>query len=97
MENDFGIDDAGLPGNDDCGATSAWFIFSALGFYPDLTASENYSIGIPLFNKITLSIEDKIITIEKSKIPNEIIVNGKKYKNFINHFDILKGDEDEKN
>ncbi|KUO63469.1 hypothetical protein APF79_06770 [bacterium BRH_c32] len=97
MERDFGVDDAGLPGNDDCGATSGWFIFSALGFYPDLTASENYSIGVPLFNNITLSIKDNNITIEKSKTVNEIIVNGKKYKNFINHFDILKGDEDEKN
>ncbi|MFA7287981.1 MAG: GH92 family glycosyl hydrolase [Melioribacteraceae bacterium] len=97
MESDFGVDHAGLPGNDDCGATSAWFAFSALGFYPDLTASENYSIGVPLFDKITLSIDGKNVTIEKSKTTNEIIVNGKSYKKFINHFDIVKGDEDEKN
>lgn len=56
MAKDFGIDHAGLPGNDDCGTISAWFVFSALGFYPVCPASEYYQLSYPLFNKITISL-----------------------------------------
>ena len=49
---------AGLPGNDDCGQTSAWYVFSALGFYPVDPASGEYVLGVPLFPEMSLKLEN---------------------------------------
>lgn len=54
----FGLGPNGLPGNDDTGTLSAWFIFGALGFYPDLPGSPRYSIGSPLFDEVTVYLGD---------------------------------------
>lgn len=54
MNQYFGTDHNGLPGNDDCGAISAWFIFSAMGFYPDCPTTDYYTLGYPLFDKVTI-------------------------------------------
>lgn len=48
----------GLGGNDDCGQMSAWYIFSSLGFYPVAPGSTDYSIGSPLINNATLTLEN---------------------------------------
>lgn len=58
MMNDFGTGADGLPGNDDAGAISAWFVFSALGFYPACTAVDDYRIGVPVFKKITIHLDE---------------------------------------
>jgi predicted alpha-1,2-mannosidase len=49
----------GICGNDDCGQTSAWYVFSALGFYPVDPVSGNYVLGSPLFDKLTLKLDPK--------------------------------------
>ncbi|MGA4541984.1 GH92 family glycosyl hydrolase [Uniformispora flossi] len=46
----------GLSGNDDCGQMSAWYLFSALGFYPVNPASGEYAVGSPFFDKVTLDL-----------------------------------------
>lgn len=46
----------GLSGNEDCGQMSAWYVFSALGFYPVVPGSGDYVIGTPLFDKATLHL-----------------------------------------
>lgn len=46
----------GIPGNDDCGTMSAWYVFSALGFYPDLPGGDDYAVGTPLFERATLTL-----------------------------------------
>ncbi|HEX8951137.1 MAG TPA: glycoside hydrolase domain-containing protein, partial [Polyangia bacterium] len=46
----------GLPGNDDTGALSAWYVFSALGFYPDVPDGDDYALGTPLFARAALSL-----------------------------------------
>ena len=46
----------GLPGNDDLGAISSWYVFSALGFYPVCPGRPSYEIGTPLFRKVTLHL-----------------------------------------
>jgi predicted alpha-1,2-mannosidase len=56
MENDFRSGPGGLPGNDDAGAISGWFVFSALGFYPACPASNKYALGIPLFDTVTVRL-----------------------------------------
>jgi predicted alpha-1,2-mannosidase len=57
MSEAFGTGPAGLPGNDDAGTLSAWFVFSALGFYPDCPASTTYAVGIPLFPRVRLQLD----------------------------------------
>jgi putative alpha-1,2-mannosidase len=55
----------GIIGNEDCGQMSAWYVFSALGFYPVFPASTNYVIGSPLFNKASISVNGgKKFTVE---------------------------------
>ena len=49
---------AGLDGDDDCGQMSAWYLFTALGFYPVTPASGNYMIGSPMFTSMSLKLAD---------------------------------------
>lgn len=89
----------GYCGDEDNGQTSAWYVFTALGFYPVCPASDQYVIGAPYFPKATISLENgkKIeITSKNNSDTNRYIqsmtYNGKKYtKNYLNHFDLLKG------
>lgn len=48
----------GLPGNEDCGQMSAWYVFSAMGFYPVTPGSNHYAIGFPLFKESTMKLEN---------------------------------------
>jgi predicted alpha-1,2-mannosidase len=48
----------GVSGNEDCGQMSAWYVMSALGFYPVTPASNQYIIGTPLFDKATINLEN---------------------------------------
>lgn len=45
-------------GNDDCGQMAAWFVMSAMGFYPVCPGSDHYAIGSPLFSKVTIHLEN---------------------------------------
>lgn len=89
----------GYCGDEDNGQTSAWYIFSALGFYPVCPATDQYVLGAPLFKKITVSLENgKQVVISAPKNSNDnryvnaLNVNGKTYSNnWVGHFDLLKG------
>ena len=90
---------SGYAGNDDCGQMSAWYVFSAMGFYLVNPADGRYIIGSPLLDECTLKLagnkEFRIRTIRKS--PEDIYIqsvtlNGKKHKDFfITHQDIMNG------
>lgn len=90
---------SGYAGNDDCGQMSAWYVFSAMGFYPVNPADGRYIIGSPLLDECTLKLagnkEFHIRTIRKS--PEDIYIqsvtlNGKKHKDFfITHQNIMNG------
>ena len=55
---------SGIDGDDDCGQMSAWYLFTALGFYPVNPASGDYMIGSPLFKKMTLRLDNgKTLTV----------------------------------
>jgi putative alpha-1,2-mannosidase len=54
--NEYANQPSGLDGDDDCGQMSAWYIFTALGFYPVNPASGDYMIGSPLFTRATLRL-----------------------------------------
>ena len=89
----------GLCGNDDCGQMSAWYMFSAMGFYPVDPVSGNYVFGAPQLPKIVLHLADgKTFTViaeglsEENKYVESITLNGEAYtKNYITHEDILNG------
>ena len=56
---------SGLPGNDDCGQVSAWWVFSTMGFYPVHPASGDYMIGSPLFPRVSFKLRNgKTFTVE---------------------------------
>ena len=90
---------SGYAGNNDCGQMSAWYVFSAMGFYPVNPADGRYIIGSPLLDECTLKLAGNkdfhIRTIRKS--PEDIYIqsvtlNGKKHKDFfITHQDIMNG------
>jgi predicted alpha-1,2-mannosidase len=54
LEEEFSAEPSGLPGNDDAGATSAWYMFGAMGIYPLCPGDGTYQIGSPLFERITI-------------------------------------------
>ena len=89
----------GYCGDEDNGQTSAWYIFSSLGFYPVCPGSEEYVLGAPLFKKTTVQLENgKQVVIEAAKNTDankyvqQLKWNNVLYtKNYINHFDLLKG------
>ncbi|MDP4285657.1 MAG: GH92 family glycosyl hydrolase [Bacteroidota bacterium] len=94
-------DPKGLCGNDDCGQTSAWYIFSAIGFYPVNPANGEYVIGTPLANKTELSLfNGKHFIVKANGLSKKSIyvqkatLNGHPYtKSFIKHADIMRGGE----
>lgn len=91
----------GLCGNDDAGQMSAWYIFSALGFYPVLPGSPDYTTGSPLVKSAKIHFENgKTLQITaKDQSPDnlyvkKIILNGKEIKSYtLNHADLINGGE----
>lgn len=91
----------GLGGNDDCGQMSAWYIFSAMGFYPVAPGSENYSLGSPLVDEANINFgngkEFKIKAINnsaKNVYVQKVMLNGVEITDFtLNHFDLIQGGE----
>jgi len=89
----------GLCGDEDNGQTSAWYVFSAMGFYPVCPGSNQYVLGSPLFSKIKLNqVNGKQFEIiangnsESHLYFDSMKLNGKEYKKlFINHQDIING------
>ncbi|WP_423130201.1 GH92 family glycosyl hydrolase [Gaoshiqia sp. Z1-71] len=91
----------GYCGDEDNGQTSAWYVFSALGFYPVCPGSNEYILGSPLFKSVKIELENgKEITIKadqnskENRYIAEMDLNGKKYtKNYLTHGDLMKGAE----
>lgn len=89
----------GYCGDEDNGQTSAWYVFSAMGFYPVCPGTDQYVLGAPLFPKLTLTLENGkkfVIDAAGNSATNiytqSILLNGKPLtKNWIAHEDIQKG------
>ena len=90
---------AGLCGNEDCGQMSAWYVFSAMGFYPVNPVSGEYEIGTPLFPEMRLNLKNgKTFTVLAPNVNRENIyiqsvkVNGQPYnKSYLTHQQIMDG------
>lgn len=89
----------GLCGNEDCGQMSAWYVLSAMGFYPLCPGDPRYSIGKPLFDKVDIRLENgEIFTIlaenraDENAYVQEVRLNGNKLTEpYITHNDIEAG------
>ena len=89
----------GYCGDEDNGQTSAWYVFSALGFYPVAPGTTQYVLGAPLFKKATLHFENgKNLVInapensDKNIYIESMSFNGVNYtKNYLDHNELLKG------
>ena len=89
----------GYCGDEDNGQTSAWYVFTALGFYPVCPGTDQYVIGAPLFRKATIHMEsgkDVVINAPENSASNIYIqdmkVNGQEYtKNYFTHDALMNG------
>lgn len=89
----------GYCGDEDNGQTSAWYVFSALGFYPVCPGSLEYVIGSPLFEEVTVHLPNgKQLTLSapknsaETRFVNEISINGKRWEhNYFTHSQLLNG------
>ncbi len=92
----------GLPGNDDTGTMSAWVVYGMMGFYPVCPGDMNYTISTPVFDKITIELDERFYNKSKFEIIKhssnqntrikEVRWNGKPTKSyFINHNNVVKG------
>lgn len=99
LKNQYRPTPDGLGGNDDCGQMSAWYIFSALGFYPVTPGSDRYALGSPAIKTAVLKFENgRTLTIEarnqseKNVYVKAVLVNGRTLdRNYLTHSEIMAG------
>jgi len=99
IETQYKNEPNGHCGNEDCGQMSSWYIFSSLGFYPVNPAEGLYQFSSPIFDKVTINLENgkqfKIETINNSKANKyiqSITLNGNEInRNYIEHKEIING------
>ena len=89
----------GQCGDEDNGQTSAWYVFSAMGFYPVTPATDQYVLGAPLFKKLTITMDNgKQLVInapansDENKYVQSLQFNGKPWNNnWVSHSELKKG------
>ena len=99
MDTQYAARPDGLAGNDDLGQMSAWYVFTALGFYPVTPASDTYAIGRPFVSRAVLHLAgDKTFTVTAAPFDSlhpyvgEITLNGKPLSRpFLHHGEIVAG------
>ena len=90
----------GYCGDEDNGQTSAWYVFSALGFYPVTPASDQYALGAPLFPLATIHLENGRSVVLRAarndasrRYVSRLLVDGVLYdKNWVSHSGLMKGE-----
>ncbi len=99
MEKEYRNDTWGINGNEDAGQMSAWYLFSAMGFYPYMHSVPEYTIGSPLFDEVTLNLPNGktcVITANNNSAENMYVqsmtINGQAWdKNFLPHDALIDG------
>lgn len=99
LRDNFTDELGGLPGNEDCGQLSAWYIFNSIGFYPVCPGSPEYQIGSPSFDKVKINLPDgKVFTVIANNNSTENVyiqsatLNGKSFnRTTLLHNDIMNG------
>jgi putative alpha-1,2-mannosidase len=99
LKNQYRPTPDGLGGNDDCGQMSAWYLFSALGFYPVAPGSGEYALGSPVVKSAVLKLENgRTLTIradgqhEKNVYVKSVTLNGRRLdRRYLTHAEIVGG------
>jgi predicted alpha-1,2-mannosidase len=99
LRTQFGTDPGGLPGNDDAGQMSAWYVLSAMGFYEECPGTPTYTIGSPLFSRVVIHEDNgKSFTIlahgnsAQNIFVQSATINGKPLRGLqFSHHDIVSG------
>jgi predicted alpha-1,2-mannosidase len=103
LEKYFGDGPGGIPGNDDCGTISGFYVFSAMGIYPSCPAENSYQLSSPIFDKIEISLNpefykgEKFIIETNNNLPENIYIqtsslNNKEFNGqSISHQEIVNG------
>ena len=99
MQRMYNANPDGYCGDEDNGQTSAWYVFSAMGFYPVCPGAGEYVLGAPYFDEMTLHLENgRNVSIKANDntddncYVNSLTLNGKPYsKNYIKHSDLMQG------
>ena len=99
MDKLYNANPDGYCGDEDNGQTSAWYVFSAMGFYPVCPGSNQYVLGVPYFDKLTLHLENgKTVNItangntNATRYVNSMTLNGAAYNhNYLNHSVLTDG------
>lgn len=99
MDRMYNANPDGYCGDEDNGQTSAWYVFSAMGFYPVCPGTDQYIIGTPYFKNITVKLPDgkKIIFAAdnisgENRYINSLALNGQTYtRNYFTHADLTAG------
>jgi len=101
LTNEYGLGAGGLSGNDDAGQMSAWYVYSAMGFYPVCPGSNQYQLSSPIFDMVTLNLDKayypggkftlKAQSGNNYKAFSEVKLNGKEIEPMITHEDLKKG------
>jgi predicted alpha-1,2-mannosidase len=85
----------GICGNEDCGQMSAWYVMSAMGFYPVNPCGGEYELGVPLFPEAKIHLDNGktfTITADKDNGKHNVLLNGKPIDDtIISHKDIMMG------
>ena len=103
LKNDYTCFDGGIPGNDNSGLKSAWYVFSAMGFYPASTDSGDYQLSSPIFSKVEFNLNPKYYPGKQFRIIadnednyetyNKALLNGKDVPFVLKQQDIKVGGE----
>ena len=99
MDRMYNANPDGYCGDEDNGQTSAWYVFSAMGFYPVCPGSGEYVLGTPYFDEMTLHLENgKNVSIKARNNGDDncyiqqLLLNGAPYsKNYVTHTDLMNG------
>lgn len=98
MAEEYGTGPGGLSGNDDAGQMSAWYVFSAIGFYPVCPGTDEYVLGSPVFEQVKLQLKDAtfVINSKNNHQDNYYIqsatLDGKVFEyNYLKHQQLLGG------
>ena len=101
LQTEYGMGAGGISGNDDAGQMSAWYVFSAMGFYPVCPGSNEYQLSSPVFSKVTLTLDKKYYPAGKFEITatpdmnfgvfSKVSLNNSEIQPAISHNDLKNG------
>lgn len=92
LKNKYSARPDGLDGDDDAGTLSAWYVFSAMGFFP-IAGTDRYVVGAPLFDRVTINVGGNTFHITKqSSNTTQVYLNGARLSQFeFRHADLIDG------